>query len=113
MFDPWDEKSHPCQCTGDGCPNQSACRQVGVDGAPTYADVEVLTCGRCGRYWLSYFFEYEAFTDSATLYRGIITAKQASAITEHDAIDVFARMQWYYRHASGQGVRVSGRPDLM
>jgi hypothetical protein len=46
-------------------------RDVGVDKTNgRYGEVRVDRCRSCGRLWLHYFVEYEAFSESGRCYRG-------------------------------------------
>ncbi len=54
-----------CSCLDAYGQDLTGYRDVGVDETEgKFADVSVRRCDRCGRLWLCYFVEYEAFTAS-------------------------------------------------
>ena len=65
-----------------------------------YADVDVSECVECGRLWLSYFVEYEAFTKSGRWARGLIAPDIARTIQSEQAPDYLANLPSYIRGGS-------------
>jgi hypothetical protein len=50
-----------------------------------FADVTMQRCRRCGRLWLRYFFEFEAFSNSGRWYRGLVSPELAATVTAENA----------------------------
>lgn len=73
-----------------------------------FAEVSVMVCRGCGRPWLRYFYEHEAFTSSGRWYLGAIGAAELSALTAGNAKSVLEGLDWYYYGGSYYGGR-SGR----
>jgi hypothetical protein len=70
--------------------------ELGVDGARgRYADVAIERCKYCGRPWLHYHYEMEAFTGSGRWYRGLVTPEQAARATPHNALQILAELPWH------------------
>jgi hypothetical protein len=69
---------------------------LGVDQQQgRFADVEIQRCRRCGRLWLHYHFEDEAFTGSGRWYRGVVSPKVAAAVTADNAASILEGLDWY------------------
>jgi len=84
-----------CECY-DRLPAGSTYQEVGVDETEgRYGDVSVTTCSVCGRRWLSYFVEYEAFTASQRWIRGVLPASQMVPPPKN-AVPIFNTMPWYF-----------------
>lgn len=60
-----------------------------------FADVSLERCRRCGRLWLRYFVEYEAFSRSGRWARGLISDEAAEAMTPADATHYLHERPWY------------------
>ncbi|MFL5539828.1 MAG: hypothetical protein ACJ8J0_12585 [Longimicrobiaceae bacterium] len=70
--------------------------ELGVDeGGGRYADVAIERCKYCGRPWLRYHYEIEAFTGSGRWYRGLVTPEQAARATPHNALEILASLPWH------------------
>jgi len=70
---------------------------VGIDKTNgRFGDVSIETCKQCGASWLHYLVEYEAFTKSGRWYRGLMTPEIQRTVTAHNAVDVIARLPWYF-----------------
>ena len=74
-----------------------------------YADVAVDRCRTCGRYWLSYEFEFESFSRSGRWYRGLITPEAARTVTPETAAAVLEGLPWYFAGGSWFGGRIHRR----
>jgi hypothetical protein len=105
----------PCLQSAQGYLNYLDIRSVGVD--PTqhrYGEVTVKQCKHCGRLWLHYFVEYEAFSESGRWFMGLITPEQAEAMTPEKAIDYLDTLDWhlqggsYFRTASRRSTGKAG-----
>jgi len=69
---------------------------VGVDQTGgRYADVSVERCRSCGKDWLEYRVEYEAFSRSGRWARGIVSPEQARSIKPEAAADILHGLNWY------------------
>jgi hypothetical protein len=70
-------------------------RNVGVDLTNgRYGDVRVERCRVCGRLWLHYHVEYEAFSGSGRWYRGIVTSDVAQTVTPERAVEVLEALDF-------------------
>ncbi|MBI1941907.1 MAG: hypothetical protein HYS33_10415 [Acidobacteria bacterium] len=79
-----------------------------------WADVTLRTCRRCGRLWLHYHYENEAFSKSGRWYRGVVSAKAAKSIEAEDALDLLAKLDWYiYGGSYFGGVGKSSGPIFL
>ena len=65
-----------------------------------FAEVSLDRCRQCGRLWLHYFFEYEAFRASGRWYRGLVSEEQARTITATTAAAVLEALPWYFAGGS-------------
>jgi hypothetical protein len=84
-------------------------KELGTDD--NFAQVTLLVCPVCGRQWLRYFYEIEAFTASGRWYMGAITAEQASILTADNAKATLEDLGWYFYGGSyyrGQNGKASG-----
>lgn len=76
-----------------------------------FAEVSVLVCRVCGRHWLRYFYEMEAFTASGRWYLGVITREQAAVLSPEAAKEMLEKLDWYFYGGSyfhGQSGKTSG-----
>jgi hypothetical protein len=91
---------------------------VGVDnGKGRFADVTVDRCKHCGRQWLNYHYELEAFANSGRWYRGVVTSAQAERATAAGALGILAALPWHlyggsYYDTSGKHSDMPLDPDL-
>jgi hypothetical protein len=81
-------------------------RELGVDEADgRYADVAIERCRHCGRDWLRYHYEIEAFPRSGRWYRGLVSPEAAARATPGNAREILAALPWhlaggsYFGHA--------------
>jgi hypothetical protein len=82
-------------------------RHVGEDPQRgRYAQVTVHRCRRCGRLWLRYHFEFEAYTGSGRWYRGLISPELAGTVTAGNAAAILEGLEWYQCGGSYHGGRV-------
>jgi hypothetical protein len=86
--------------------------QVGCDEQRgRFGEVSLQTCGDCGRRWLRYFVEYEAFTASGRWFRGVVTEAQAAEVTPDNAAEMLGALPWHFASGSyfgGRYLRQSG-----
>ena len=65
-----------------------------------FADVTILECQNCGRLWLRYFVEYEAFSRSGRWAMGEIDPETAMIIRPEEASQYLAGLPYYIRGGS-------------
>jgi hypothetical protein len=71
-------------------------RDVGRDETEgRFADVTLNRCRTCGRTWLRYLVEYEAFSRSGRWARGLISEADANTITSETAVAHLNGLEWY------------------
>lgn len=81
---------------------------LGVDKTDgRFAEVSVETCKACGRHWLRYFVENEAFSESGRWYRGLVGAEVARSVQPEQAPAVLEGLPWYFY--GGSFFRSTGR----
>lgn len=102
-----------CRCEEPRAPaEQFDARSVGQDATDgRFAEVEIWRCRDCGRPWLRYAVEYEAFTASGRWARGLIQEADAETLTADRAAGHIDRLPWYIRGGSlfgGEASRASG-----
>jgi hypothetical protein len=79
-------------------------RELGVDeSGGRFADVAIDRCRECGREWLHYAYEIEAFSGSGRWYRGVVTPAQAAAATPATALAILAALPWHLYGGSYYG----------
>lgn len=108
----WDKENAPV-CCQSGYPTSDKHVSLGSTGEPYYADVEILTCSKCGRLWLDFFYEFESYSRSSTRYRGLITSEIAQMLQDGavGSIEVFTALPWYFESQFGRRYRTSGEPS--
>lgn len=98
-----------CECFDFG-PKDADEQKIGVDETKgRYGDVYVWTCRSCGRKWLLYFAEYEAFTGSGRWIRGILPCTLPVPLTPENAWLLFRHMPWFILSGSAFYLRPPGR----
>jgi hypothetical protein len=110
---------------GAGQPNSGASTSCGCLAAPGkhlghraelgmdewFAEVSILICSECGRHWLRYHLEDEAFSRSGRWYTGAISEEQASTMMAATARATLETLAWYWYGGSyfeGRAGRGSG-----
>ena len=89
-------------------------KELGMDSR--FAEVSVFQCRDCGRHWLRYFYEVEAFTRSGRWYLGCVTPEQFDGLTVENAKGVMEALDWYLYGGSyydGLTGRTSGEINLI
>ena len=83
-----------------------AADDMGVDqDHGRFSDARIDRCRWCGRLWLHYHRELEAFSGSGRWYRGVVTPEQAVRALSADATQILAELSWhlyggsYFDHA--------------
>ena len=72
-------------------------RSVGIDETNgRFGEVSIETCLQCGRKWLRYFVEYEAFSRSGRWYRGLIADKVVDTVTPETAVTILESLNWHF-----------------
>lgn len=99
-----------CGCLCDGRGGGAVRTFVGVDETHgRFGEVAIERCSRCGRLWLCYFVEYEAFSGSARWYRAVVSPKEAEGVKPETAVALIAVQPWhiyggsYFGHAGKRG----------
>ncbi|HRQ40956.1 MAG TPA: hypothetical protein PLD25_23830 [Chloroflexota bacterium] len=70
---------------------------VGIDETNgRFAEVSIETCKQCGRRWLRYFWEHEAFPRSGRWYRGLIADEVVEGVTPDTAVSILANLEWRF-----------------
>jgi hypothetical protein len=81
-----------CQDSGVAGANLAFERRLGVDETHgRFADVSLKSCSLCGRLWLHYHVEYEAFSQSGRWAMAVIDETTAATITPETAADYIDR----------------------
>ena len=74
-----------------------ASEPLGIDETNgRFGEVSVQTCKACGRKWLHYFVEYEAFSKSGRWYRGLVSAEALRSLTPESAVALLESLPWYF-----------------
>jgi hypothetical protein len=113
------DPAEDCRCFRiDGLTNADPQVPVGCDEqSGRFGEVTLQSCGDCGRRWLEYFVEYEAFTASGRRFRGLVSEQQAKELTAVSAAALLGALPWHFAwgsYFSGRWIRESGsaRVDL-
>jgi hypothetical protein len=103
-----------CQCLELG-PQSFDEAFVGVDETNgRFGEVSVRTCRACGRRWLHYLVEYEAFTGSGRWFTGLLPDGADAEIRPQEAVALLKQLPWhvhggsYFGHG---GRRATGPPS--
>jgi hypothetical protein len=69
---------------------------LGVDETNgRFGEVTLLRCRRCGRLWLRYAVEYEAFSESGRHYMGLISPHRARRLKADEAAAYLDSLAWH------------------
>jgi hypothetical protein len=101
--------SGSCRCLSELPLNLTTITWLGLDG--DLAEISVEVCCDCGRHWLRYFHEVEAFTGSGRWYLGAISPGQLAELTVDRAREILEGLDWYYYGGSyyrGESGRMTG-----
>lgn len=104
-----------CRCLAAPRHDLALLHDLGMDRH--YAQVTLRACPDCGRRWLHYHYELEAFSRSGRWYLGALSPHQANPLHADNARDILAQLDWYFYGGSyyeGRTGRASGpiRPNL-
>jgi hypothetical protein len=70
---------------------------IGVDESRgRFGEVSLETCRKCGRTWLRYHVEYEAFSKSGRWYQGLVSEDVAGTVTPDAAVEILENLDWYF-----------------
>ena len=73
------------------------CELLGIDETNArFGQVSVQTCQACGRKWVHYFVEYEAFSNSGRWYRGPVTPEMQLSLRPESAVALLESLAWYF-----------------
>jgi hypothetical protein len=84
-------------------------RKLGMDR--NLGEAELMTCKKCRRLWLRYYWENAAFTKSGRWYHGLVREGDGNKLTAENAPAYLAGLEWYLRGGSfynGEVSRASG-----
>jgi hypothetical protein len=102
LADRWDTAlevaaSGECRCATPPLDHRDFVQEdMGVDhDHGWFADVRIDRCRWCGRQWLHYQHELEAFSSSGRWYRGVVTPEQAARATSGSALEILAELPWH------------------
>jgi hypothetical protein len=87
-------------------------KDVGVDETHgRFGAVDIWQCKTCGRLWVHYHVEYEAFTASGRYFMGLITVEKAQIIKPDQVVDYLDQLDWHLYGGSyfGSKGRSSGK----
>jgi len=93
-----DSTNQQCRCMEPQCSFDAFDKtDIGVDETKgRFGSVDSYHCKHCGRYWLHYHVEYEAFSRSGRWYRGLITREQATSVTPENAVALLDSLPWHF-----------------
>jgi hypothetical protein len=89
----------PEAATSCGClaaPHDFLVHGAGLGMDDLFGEVSLLVCSVCGRHWLRYYLEDEAFSRSGRWYLGAITVEQAATMTAATSRASLEALPWYY-----------------
>ena len=91
-------------------------RFMGVDKTNgRFGEVSVRICQACGRKWLHYHVEYEAFSRSGRWFTGIVPSDSEASLTPESAASILEELPWHIYGGSffeTNGKRRSGGVSL-
>ncbi len=106
-------QSEVCDCLTTPNEHLSVLQELGSDRH--FARVSLLICRGCGRHWLKYFAENEAFTASGRWFLGAISFDQHSNLKRENARLMLEGLDWYFFGGSyfdGKTGKTSGALQL-
>jgi hypothetical protein len=74
-------------------------KYLGLD-SDHYGEVSISTCKNCGRYFVEYFYEHEAFTASGRRFKGLIEKERITNFTPNDALTYLNSIGWHWASGS-------------
>jgi hypothetical protein len=79
-----------------------------------FGEVNIWQCKICGRYWLHYLVEYEAFTKSGRYFMGLITQEIANSMHPNSVVDYLNKLDWHLYGGSyfGRKGRAAGNVSV-
>jgi hypothetical protein len=90
-----------CRCLDSPGSSLQDDRNLGMDR--NFAEVSLCVCGSCGRHWIRYYYEVEAFSKSGRWYLGPISSEQAAFVTADQARSTLEQLDWYFYGGSYYG----------
>jgi hypothetical protein len=104
---------HYCRCYSPPFrQNDFLSTPLGIDKTNgRFGEVSVETCAHCGKTWLRYVVEYEAFTASGRWFRGPISQAEIAGLSPEEAVPFLERLSWHFKggdYFSSSGQRCSG-----
>jgi hypothetical protein len=61
-----------------------------------FGEVSVQTCKACGRKWLHYLVEYEAFSKSGRWFHGLVSVEVLRSLRPESAVALLESLLWYF-----------------
>jgi len=92
------ESSVACTCFAASPSHLVLVEELGMD--ERFGEVSLHRCADCGRKWLRYFYENEAFTKSGRWYLGAISEEQAESLSLYNAKSMLEGLDWYFHGGS-------------
>jgi len=69
---------------------------LGVDTTRgRYGEVTIRRCRHCGRWWIHYHVEYEAYSGSGRTFMGLITPHAAETLRPEAAVSYLNSLDWH------------------
>ena len=103
-------KVKDCDCQHN-YPNLTEFKFLGSD--EIYGEISTAECTLCGRHWVKYFWEHEAFTGSGRTYLASLTDEQFRQLTRENAKQMIESLEWHYGWGGGWSGKRSGKMDLL
>lgn len=83
-------------------------QMVGIDcTAGRFGEVRIMQCKICGNFWIEYFYENEAFSESGRWFKGRISETHAKTILPEEAVAYLAQLDGYFY--GGSYFRTNGK----
>lgn len=83
-----------CECSTTLPTRLRPARNLGMDDV--FGEASLYTCAGCGRFWLRYHYEVEAFRGSGRWYLGAVEGSDAATLKAEGARAALEDLEWYY-----------------
>lgn len=109
LADKFDEaaKAYECSCLTSLHRDLPLARDLGMDAR--FGEIAVLNCPICHRDWMRYFYEDEAFSESARWFECVLTKEESATLTADQAITILRSKPWHFCGGSYFGCEVTRR----
>lgn len=101
-------REQPCPCLDAPLASDryEVIARLAVDTAHgRYGEVTIKRCRHCGRRWLHYRVEYEAFPGSGRYFMGLIAPRSGETLTPEAAVPYLNGLDWHLYGGSYSGGR--------